>query len=104
MNYHKRLIGRIGVDAGLCWIGDPCYVIAKDCDHAWKDWSSFLTSLRADENSNNYKSFSYGDHIGREGLGVCVSTGYGDGFYPVTARFNEEGRVASVTAQFLQDE
>ena len=22
-----RLVGEIGVDAGLCWIGDPCYVL-----------------------------------------------------------------------------
>ncbi len=23
-------IGQIGVDAGLCWIGDPCYILHKE--------------------------------------------------------------------------
>ena len=32
------------------------------------------------------------------------STGYGDGFYPVKATFNEEGRVASVTVTFIEDD
>jgi hypothetical protein len=26
----SKLIGRIGADAGLCWIGDPCYVLPDD--------------------------------------------------------------------------
>tara|TARA_R100000315_G_scaffold58079_1_gene33046 strand:- start:265 stop:690 length:426 start_codon:yes stop_codon:yes gene_type:complete len=124
-------IGYIRIDAGLCWIGDPCYVIAKDCEYGWEDWASFCQSLNQDKNTREQDpllaletavSFNYdrtivqkesglelhdaapdrcgNTDINREGLGVCVGTGYGDGAYPVTARFNEEGRVVSVTVNF----
>src|SRR5438270_340558 len=26
----SKYIGEIGVDAGLCWIGDPCYILHTD--------------------------------------------------------------------------
>jgi hypothetical protein len=26
----RKPIGEIGVDAGLCWIGDPCYILHTD--------------------------------------------------------------------------
>jgi hypothetical protein len=26
----RKQIGEIGVDAGLCWIGDPCYILHKE--------------------------------------------------------------------------
>ena len=35
-----------------------------------------------------------------EGLGVCVTTGYGDGEYPVYAEI-EDGVVKSVTIKFV---
>jgi hypothetical protein len=30
MNENWKLIGHIGVDAGLCWIGDPCYILHRE--------------------------------------------------------------------------
>ena len=33
-----------------------------------------------------------------------MSTGYGDGVYPVMAKFNDEGRVAEVKVVFDSDE
>jgi hypothetical protein len=71
------LIGHFGVDAGLCWIGDPCYIIHKKTDGSLgKDWAGFCNLLGTDYPTT--KSF--------HGLGVCVSTGFGDGSYPVYAR------------------
>ena len=40
--------------------------------------------------------------LGHPGLGVVVSTGYGDGVYPVYAEFNDEGRIAAVTVEFIE--
>ncbi len=102
----KKIIGNIGVDAGLCWIGDPCYVLPDDADQRYKvrDWSKFYTEMKG----RRHKSFSYKiasePSINREGLGVCVRTGYGDGEYPVEATFNKDGRVASVTVTFIEKE
>ena len=76
----KIKVGTIGVDAGLCWIGDPCYLLGNNPNRKFT-WSEFLNEL-----GNAYptmKSFPYA--MGHEGLGVCVSTGYGDGSYDVIA-------------------
>lgn len=92
----RELVGHIGVDAGLCWIGDPCYVIAKDCSNVFNSWKEFCEQIEGDYPT--MKSFNYA--AGHEGLGVCVSTGYGDGTYPVYITRNREGRIASVTVKF----
>lgn len=92
-------VGNIGVDAGLCWVGDPCYIIHKDNSEEpalGKDWLAFCDNLHG-----NSTSFKYA--LGHEGLGVVVSTGWGDGFYPVFIR-KERGRIAEVRVLFMEDE
>jgi len=46
----KKHIGNIGVDAGLCWIGDPCYVLPEDSHEctgeAIHDWGVFCDIMR----------------------------------------------------------
>lgn len=98
----EKQIGRIGVDAGLCWIGDPCYVLHREeglPDSLGKNWGEFCDLIGS---SFQHKSFGY--QAGHEGLGVCVATGYGDGSYPVYAEINEEGRVTSVRIVFVEEE
>lgn len=98
-----KLVGMMGVDAGLCWIGDPCYVIhAEELPKTLgKNWSEFCDTLLDPEGGPHscldYKSYGYVS--GREGLGVAVSTGYGDGCYPVYVQI-EDGRVMRVLADF----
>jgi hypothetical protein len=96
-----RLIGEIGVDAGLCWIGDPCYILhANPMPKAiGKDWDEFCDILNADGQYPARKQFHY--DLGHAGLGVVVSTGYGDGVYPVYAEFGDEGRIARVWVEFI---
>ena len=104
MKTTKKLIGQVGVDAGLIWIGDPCYVLHTENPpkSIGKDWGDFCDKLHknADEHST---SFNF--DMGHEGLGVCVSSGYGDGLYPVYAQISDEGkfgkRVKSVTIKFF---
>ena len=99
----ERKIGEIGVDSGLCWIGDPCYVLHKKKlpTTLGKNWNEFCDLLHAD-GSFQHKAFGY--QAGHDGLGVCVATGYGDGAYPVYAVINEEGRVTSVRIDFVEEE
>jgi len=35
---------------------------------------------------------------------VAFTTGYGDGCYPVYAEFNDEGRIAKIVIDFIEDE
>jgi hypothetical protein len=41
------------------------------------------------------------DHAG---LGVTVSTGYGDGLYPVEVKRTSKGRIAEVRIVFIEEE
>lgn len=99
----KILAGHIGVDAGLCWVGDPCYVLHKEDEELsptlGNNWAEFCDLLR---DHPTHKSFNYA--LGHEGLGVVVSTGWGDGQYPVYIETNEEGRVKSVTVEFIGED
>jgi len=105
MTEETKLVGHIGVDAGLCWIGDPCYLESRDDQKSpFDDWSKFCDSLKG--SYPTMKSFNY--PMGHEGLGVCVSTGFGDGTYPVHAVVEDIGdwgkRVKSVTITFIDDD
>lgn len=100
----RRQIGEIGVDAGLCWIGDPCYILHADPapKAIGQDWGAFCDILHEGDLYPTCKQFNY--DLGHPGLGVVVSTGYGDGVYPVFAEFNDEGRVARVCVEFIADD
>jgi hypothetical protein len=90
-------VGEIGVDAGLCWIGDPCYIVSKDATHVFETWEDFIKQL---DFSRDAQQFNY--KLGHAGLGVVVQTGYGDGSYPVEIRREaSSGRVAEVRVKFI---
>lgn len=91
MSWQK--VGTIGVDAGLCWVGDPCYCVTPDCNsHPAKTWEEFCDILsKSDFDGKNYHQFN---------SGVVVPSGYGDGEYPVYIKKNQEGRVVGVMVKF----
>ncbi len=97
----RECIGEIGVDAGLCWIGDPCYILhrAEPPKAIGKGWDEFCDILHEDDQYPTCKQLDY--DLGHPGLGVVVSTGYGDGVYPVYAEFSEDGRIARVSVEFI---
>jgi len=75
-------VGKIGVDAGLCWIGDPCYCVTPDAtEHPAETWDKFCEKLFTNGKSPDIKQWNW--KSGNPGLGVSVSTGNGDGMYPV---------------------
>ncbi len=89
-------VGVIGVDAGLCWIGDPCYCVTPDANsHPAPTWSKFCALLGDDD----VHQWNYAP-LGHAGLGVSVSTGYGDGEYPVYV-VRRAGRIAGVFVDFM---
>lgn len=98
-------VGMIGVDAGLCWVGDPCYCVTPDANsHPAQTWSEFCDQLEPfGEAYNDVHQWNY--KAGHAGLGVSVSTGWGDGTYPVFIRRDKEtGRVAEVRVVFIPEE
>ena len=95
-------VGEIGVDAGICWIGDPSYVVAKDSGHVFSSWSEFcakLDMLGHHTTTRGATAFPYRD--GRPGLGIVVSTRAGDGLYEVFVEHDANGRVRQAKVVFM---
>ena len=104
-----KKIGYVAVDSGQLIITDPCYL---------KDFkSNDFEETKAD--AIPIKDYSYNgacqatlsaDKCGQlsdgkfKEAGVAVSTGYGDGCYPVFATYNSEGRVTKVEVLFVEEE
>ena len=97
-NNEWQKVGEIGVDAGLCWLGDPCYILGEDAsEQPTKTWNEFCDLLGKKE-KKGVAQWQY--KTGHDGLGVTVSTGYGDGVYPVFIRRNADGRISAVKVVF----
>lgn len=96
MNQREQ-VGTVMVDAGLIWVGDPCYVLPEEKDHHNGNpghlWQAFCNELsKQDENgANNVYKFD---------TGIAVSSGYGDGEYPVFVTRDHNGRVMELTISF----
>jgi len=100
------LIGHIAVDSGQAMVGDPCYL------DEWEPWNSEEDNFEDHVNKvgeygylgacNATLDKGYGE-LGN-GSAVAFSTGYGDGYYPVYAEINEDGRVAKIVIDFVGDD
>jgi len=97
-------IGDISVDAGLCWVGDPCYVLGDDASSRVKDWISFCDALNVqqDMDGRNHNEDGFSEPLG-SGVGFALQTGYGDGSYPVEI-LRSGGRVSGIRILFINDE
>lgn len=85
-----ELVGHVGVDAGLVMVGDPCYTLGDDASHRVKSWDEFCDTL----------PFNGPATIHDTGFGIVVSSGYGDGSYPVYVKKNRDGRVVGLKVEF----
>lgn len=89
-------VGTMGVDAGLCWVGDPCYIMGDDASHRVRKWTDFCHALHGEDgNGGAPQQFP---------AGVVVPTGYGDGEYDVFVKYGHEGRVAEVKVVFMKED
>ena len=92
-----EVIGEISVDAGLVYIGDPCYQSEDRCD--FSDWSKFCNTL--DNENFRKEGFLVLEHQpGNPHKGIISTTYYGDGLYPVIAEKDKNGRIRSITIDF----
>lgn len=86
--------GHCPVDAGCIVLVDPCYV-AHDGQHLdpYKD----AIGWGKEDYDRGYRALA-------NNLGIVVSSGYGDGEYPVYIKRTEGGRIASVKVVFVDEE
>lgn len=103
------LIGFCAVDSGQILITDPSYVkdFVNDPDYAptiGNDIHPYSYNGACGATLGDQQGGQLGFALGTPGAGVAVSSGYGDGYYPVLAEYNEDGRIARVTILFSDDE
>jgi hypothetical protein len=107
-NYDEKweLAGEIGVDAGLCWIGDPCYLKYTPLGENMPDeaWHEFLEQMYKLEEESGHPGLARWKYpAGHEGVGITSMTGHGDGLYPVYVR-KDNGCVAELRIVFIPPE
>jgi hypothetical protein len=92
----KKIIGHCAVDSGQLVISDPCYL------RSWRDGDSEGDNHYADACRATLSEDMGGEVLvaGSGGTGVAVSTGYGDGCYPVQAIY-KHGRVKEIRIKFF---
>lgn len=91
-------IGTIGVDSGLVWIGDPCYLIGSK-ESALKKWGNFCESLRKNERENEREGVTELKNGLGFGIGFAVSPG-SDGEYPVFISRGKHGNITGLRVEF----
>jgi hypothetical protein len=86
-----KQVGVVGVDSGRILVADSCYWI-KDEDY------DKMSKLLDEQNWPNVLKINY--DMGHEGKGVSVSSGYGDGTYPVEVK-EKDGRIKELRVRFF---
>lgn len=102
-------VGSVGVDAGMVMLCDPCYIrdewTSQQEDeklHDDKYTNEFSYRGCCSTMSKNNKAGQLNYKMGHAGAGVVVSSGYGDGYYPVYVTYADGGeRVAEVKVVFI---
>ena len=81
-----KLVGHVGVDSGMVWLDDPCYIAGRDSD-------ALVDSILADQTDG------ISTPLGELG-GVAVHTPEGDGVFPVLVHRDGDGRVLRLEVDF----
>jgi hypothetical protein len=108
---HGTLVGHCGVDSGQIMFADPCYVkdFRMEMD---EEGGEFSADLKPDARGaypftyNGACSATCSDkQAGQLGhsTAVVMTSGWGDGCYPVYVKYGSDGRVESATIVFGGD-
>jgi hypothetical protein len=106
-----EIAGEVAVDAGMLWIGDPCYVFFRPAPADFgANWKGFVQRVFERERNGSMGVAQFRRHPREEGyvadwdaLGCTVATGFGDGVYTLEVRRHETGRIAELRIKFLKD-
>jgi hypothetical protein len=86
----RKLIGHVAVDSGTIMVVDPCYVLSHNGSTIKETYNDMLDAFYPEgQNDEDAPSFV---EPWSEGGGICVSTLFGDGLYPVYAEYKHGGK------------
>ena len=96
-------IGSFSVDSGQAMVGDPCYLDTWNTNRD-DEWN--IDGKEGQYSYHGAAATTIANQYGELGMSSAVvfSTGYGDGLYPVYAEINEDGRVARVVIEFVNED
>ncbi len=92
----KKLIGHCGVDAGLIYIVDPCYIKSQPLVADGERWQDFCNEFYKGDSGRKNE----GTHAKEMCNGVVTNTRWGDGNYPVYAIQNKQGETLRIVIEF----
>ena len=103
-----EFVGHITVDSGQVIVGDPCYLKVWDGNEnepftieGQQGQYSYLGSCEATLSEDGFGTLN-------NGFAVALSSGYGDGTYPVYVKKNDNGKIAlaiiDFTGEYLGDD
>jgi hypothetical protein len=106
-------VGEVGVDAGMVMVGDPCYLntYGKESTDGFEWVESEVDAQKSTKKFDYSYSGACAATLGEDSAGelgrasaVAVSSGYGDGVYPVYATYNHEGRITKLEVVFVAED
>jgi hypothetical protein len=106
-------VGEVGVDAGMVMVGDPCYLntYGKESTDGFEWVESEVDAQKSTKKFDYSYSGACAATLGENSAGelgraaaVAVSSGYGDGVYPVYATYNHEGRITKLEVVFVAED
>ncbi len=96
-----KKIGVLDVDSGCVYLGDPCYFLHKEKKDIPKvfrnNWEEFCEkTLFPSQKEEPVTILGHSDNPDSKGLGLVVSTTYGDGTYNVYGNFDNRGQLVGI--------
>ena len=102
-----HFVGYCAVDSGQIMVVDPCYVTDDDMGDMDGEPTGGLYDLVCRTTHQSYPIGGQFTASGTGGSAVAVSSGFGDGYYPVYVEVGDYGkwgqRVASLTIVFIEE-
>lgn len=114
-------VGLVCIDAGVCMIVDPCRVLHRgqrtfqghamdppysEFGESWNDFCNKTDAIHGGIpiHGGTPETAPPGFVQVGQALAVVTSTGFGDGVYPVFVKRSEDGRIAAVKIEFIEEE
>ena len=89
----RKQIGTIGVDAGIVYSVDPCYIKHHEIIFNDEKWSEFVKQYYANRENNSAQICS----------GIVCNTANGDGEFPVYGHYDENGDIMKIEIEFAKE-
>jgi len=115
-------VGEVPVDSGQVFVVDPCYVLDGEVEFEGNDDGQYVVSSDnpysracaascSEEQAGPFRASEVthtplGKPIDLNAVpdAVCASTGWGDGLYPVYIEYGDDGRVARLIVEFMEND